>query len=154
MFGRLNSKSTCINLLVVSDFADRQSIDLPGDIYRGMLAEAAIRDRFADQTVEPLKLQATYDRPWFAATGRPRDIDEMSVCVADIDPAGVQRLLATTAETGEERAAVRALAPSLGPCLATGTKLSSNRQSLRAGLAEALYHRFTTPAALPVAGVK
>lgn len=140
----LQSKGTCINLLIVNEFADSQRMQIPNDIYRGLLAEAVIRNGYANHKLAPRTPgtpESDYTRPWFSVTDRAVQSDEMSVCVADTDPAGIAALLTTDPGSGAEKAAIRALSPSLGPCLSTGTKLSSNRQSVRAGLAEALYHR-------------
>ncbi|HEV2747939.1 MAG TPA: hypothetical protein VGW34_11650 [Allosphingosinicella sp.] len=145
----LGSKGTCINLLMRDQAANEQQVTFPHDVYRGMLAEAALRQDFGRRSLAALPRQATYSRPWFAATGRPLAVDEMAACVADTNPAGVQALLGTTAETDGERAALSRLMPSVGPCLTIGATLNANRQSLRAALAEALYQRLRAPAAAP-----
>jgi len=44
---------------------------------------------------------------------------------------------------------MRVISPALGPCLHAGATLTSNRQSLRAALAEAYYHRLHAPAEPP-----
>nr|WP_295373090.1 hypothetical protein [uncultured Sphingosinicella sp.] len=143
---KIGSSGTCINLMVSADEAHAQSVSFPPDIYRGMLAEAALRQDYQRTALDALPKQATYSRPWFATTGRPLAVDEMGACVADTNPTGVRALLATTAETAEEKRAASELFPSLGSCLTIGAKLNANRQSLRAALAEALYHRAATPA--------
>lgn len=153
----LGSKGTCINLLPREEAAEMQRISYSLEVYRGMLAEAALRQNYSRASLPPLPRERVYSRPWFAATGRPNVVDEMAACVADTNPAGVQALLSTMAETAEEGAAVSRLMPSMGPCLTVGAKLNANRQSLRASLAEALYHRFrsptaATPAASPTGG--
>lgn len=132
---------TCINLMIGTDAAYGQKMSLPPELYRGLLAEAALRQDLKSVALEAVTRQPSYQRGWFAVTGRPLAVDEMGACVADVNPAGVRALLATTAETPEEKRAVSELAASLGPCLTVGAKLSANRQSLRAALAEALYHR-------------
>jgi len=114
-----------------------------------MLAEAALEKTSADEALQPLAPQPSYEREWFMLTGRDRVVDEMAVCVADQTPAGVRALLATKPEGPEELAAVQALSATLGPCLPTGATLKANRQSLRAALAEALYHR-AAPVPVPL----
>lgn len=150
---KLDSNASCSNLMILAPESNRQMISLPTDIYRGLLAEAALRNDYAGVTPQPLPKQASYERPWFAATGRVRAVDEMGACAADVDPAGVRSLLATTAETAEEKGAIGALAPTLGACLTAGATLNANRQSLRAALAEALYHRIASNPA-PAAAAK
>ena len=76
-------------------------------------------------------------------TGRLKVIDEMAMCVAAIDPAGVLRLLATKPNSGAQQQAFNALSPSLGSCLAKGYQLDSKPTAVRSALAEALYHRDT-----------
>jgi hypothetical protein len=141
LFAKTRVEGTCINLLLANDYADSQRIYLPDEIYRGMLAEAALRLEFKSLQFSPLQRQPRYERAWFAVTGRPIAVDEMAACVADTYPAGVRALLATIAETPDERRAISDLSSWLGPCLTVGATLNANRQSLRAALAEALYHR-------------
>ena len=116
------------------------------DVMRGMYAEAALESIHEDDDLRPLPAQPDYVRDWFVITGRPPVVDEMAVCVADQNPQAVRALLATEAETPKELAAVQALGATLGPCLPQGATLKANRQSLRAALAEALYHRAVMPA--------
>lgn len=145
----LGSKGTCINLHMRSDDAEMQRIAFPLDVYRGMLAEAALRQDFGSRSPEALPRQRTYSRPWFAATGRPLVVDEMGACVADTDPAGLKALLTTSPESPQEKAAFSRLMPSIGPCLTAGATLNANRQSLRVALAEALYHRIRGNSSAP-----
>ena len=147
----LDSRGTCINLSMVADDAHSQQARIPTEIYRGMMAEAAMRhDQNLASLLAPLPRKASYGASWFAVTGRPLAVDEMSACMAETDPAGIRNLLVTTAETPEEKKAFSALTPGFGPCLTTGATLNANRQSMRAALAEALYHRAVAPP-VPVA---
>jgi len=145
----LQYRGTCINLIGIAFDADSQRSSIPSDVYRGMLAEAALRQQLhgAASTLAPLPRQPNYAAPWFAATKRPTAVDELGLCVAETNPAGVRALLATEPEGPEETRALAAINPSLAPCLTTGATLNANRQSLRAALAEALYHRAADPAA-------
>ena len=109
---------------------------------RGFVAEAFLaKDRGRAAALAPLPLQRVYLRDWYAMTGRVRQVDEMAVCVADTNPAGILAVLDTGIGTKDQRQAIVALAPSLGPCLSTGFKLSANALGMRTALAEALYHR-------------
>lgn len=118
-------------------------------VSRGFVAEAFVKkDRKRAEALQPLAPQKTYTADWYAVTGRPRPIDEMATCVAATNPSGILSLLKTEIGSNAEKAAVGALAPSLGTCLAQGYKLNANRLSLRTALAEGLYHRtFDAPAA-------
>lgn len=109
---------------------------------RGMLAEIFLKRAAARSAALPaLPAQKTYSRDWYALTGRDKAIDEMSTCVADINPGGILALLRTDWSSKEQKAAVAALAPSLGTCLVKGVQLNTNALGLRTSLAEALYHR-------------
>jgi len=120
--------------------ADTFKINADRGVLRGLLAEALIKQSAA-VAVAPLPGQRVYARDWYEMTGRPRPLDEMATCVADIDPAGISALLHTPLGGKEEGAAIGAISPSLGTCLAVGYKLSANALSLRTALAEGLYHR-------------
>ncbi len=124
------------------------------DVMRGNYAEAVLAKITEDDKLQPVPAPTagpppSYVRDWFAITSRHPTIDEMAVCVAEQNPEGIRRLIATRPETDEEKAGVQAIAPSLGPCLPQGATLKANRQSLRAALAEALYHRAIAPAFTP-----
>jgi len=121
-------------------------VNISTDLMRGVLAEAAVAERPEAATLPalpPPPEKADYVRDWFALSGRDPTVDEMAVCVAEQNPMGIRALIATKAETPEEKAAVQSIAPSLGPCLPQGATLKANRESLRAALADAFYHRLT-----------
>ncbi len=116
---------------------------------RGFVAEAFVKKyRKRAEGLSPQPLQRTYPRDWYEMTGRARPIDEMATCVAETNPAGILNLLDSGIGSKDEKAALAALGPSLGACLATGYKLNANRLGLRTALAEGLYHRaFDAPEA-------
>jgi hypothetical protein len=120
---------------VVSFASDRGTL-------RGFVAEAYLKkDTRRAAVLAPQPLQRTYARDWYEMTDRSRPIDEMATCVAETNPAGILALLKTDMGTKAEAAAIAAISPSLGACLAAGYKLNANRLGLRTALAEALYHR-------------
>ena len=122
---------------------------------RGNLAEQLLLSQSAAiAALKPLPLeQKRYTRPWFAATGRHPAVDEMAVCMAATNPAGIAALMKTSPGSWEEGAAFDALSPALTKCLSAGTKIEVNRQAIRAALADALYQRVTNPL-LSTAGMK
>lgn len=63
----------------------------------------------------------------------------MSVCVVRAAPADTEALLATEQGSAEEGAALRVIAPQIGPCLASGVSMQLNRPGVRAMLALAAY---------------
>jgi hypothetical protein len=126
-----------------SGFVEGRVIDAPFDVMRGMLAEELIKRAAAVVAQLPLlqPLHQIYSRPWYAVTNRDPIVDEMATCVADVNPVGTLALFQTDPYTDGEMAVVRNLSPDFGRCLRAGARLTANRQSLRAALAEALYQR-------------
>ena len=108
---------------------------------RGMVAEALVKRSNSARRLAPMPKAATYSAPWFRMTSRVTAVDEMAVCVAAIDPAGVLKLIATQPSSAAQKQAFGALTPALGTCLAKGYQLDTKPPALRAALAEALYHR-------------
>lgn len=146
--GQLSASVTCLAMIATTDGADSTTLSYPRDIYRGSLAEAVLGKMDAAMSgLAALPPQPAVMLDWFALTGRDPVVDSMAVCVTESNPQGVAALLRSRDETDAEKAALRGLAPSLGPCLLTGATLKANRQSLRAALAEAMYHRVTAPPA-------
>jgi hypothetical protein len=109
---------------------------------RGMFAEQALllNKNASLPAALPLRAQS-YDRPWFAATGRAAAVDEMAACMADTDPASIMGLLRTAPDSWDEQAWMTSLPASLSRCLTAGVHLDANRAALRAALADALYQR-------------
>jgi len=108
---------------------------------RGMVAESLLKRSAHARQLAPLAKNAMYRADWFAMTGRIQVIDEMAMCVAAINPAGVLAVLATKPNSSAQQQAFNSLTPSLGACLAGGYQLDTKPTALRAALAEALYHR-------------
>jgi hypothetical protein len=75
----------------------------------------------------------------------------MSVCVVRAAPADTEALLATEQGSAEEGAALRVIAPHIGPCLAAGAAMRLNRPGVRAMLALAAYRLVRHNAAAPAA---
>lgn len=126
------------------------ALDLP--TMRGLYAEAMLRNKKADDGLQPLPLVQNYNRDWFAITGRPTALDDMATCVAAIDPAGIQSIFKTKYGSEDEKLAVAALVPDYGQCLQTGFELRSDSKTIRQALAEALYHRAFDPPVAPASG--
>jgi len=141
----LRKSTACQNVTVSTAHVEGATVNAPADILRGMLAEAALRQMGRMPALGPIPDSASYQRSWFAATGRDATVDEMAVCTAEVNPAAVRDLLRTMPDSAEELEAAQSLSPTLGPCLPQGATLKANRQSLRAALAEALYHRANAP---------
>jgi hypothetical protein len=67
------------------------------------------------------------------------DGEYLGLCAVRSMPDRVAALLATAPSSGEEKAAVAAIAPALSPCLRAGAAAKVNRPALRALLALAAY---------------
>jgi hypothetical protein len=149
---KMMGEVTCFGDDASNDLVGMRVALIPPDIFRGMLAEAALKqDNDTVQALQPLPIQQVYQRNWFAITGRHITVDEMGACIADTNPAGILTLSRSVPTSKEESAAFSALGPNLGACLRSGTKLQASRQALRAALSEALYQRLIAPIPAPVA---
>lgn len=142
----LSRSPQCRDIGIESAEVEGAAVVVPADILRGMLAEQALANSAKVRALQPVAGEASYQRPWFAATGRNATVDEMAVCTVDQNPAGVRELIDAKPEGDAELGAVRALSATLGACLPQGATLSANRQSLRAALADALYQRASASA--------
>lgn len=117
-------------------------------IVRGMVAETLLRGHSHKPLAALPNKPKVATRTWFWASGRERAVDEMAVCVANTNPAGIEAVLATQPGSRAQNTALQALSPSLGACLAKGYQLNTGPAGLRAALAEAYYHRvFDAPPA-------
>ena len=67
------------------------------------------------------------------------DYVAFGTCVAASDPEKSSRVLATAAESAEEKAALTALVPHFASCLAQGERFTFSRGDLRSALAEGAY---------------
>jgi hypothetical protein len=127
-------------------FIEGRALQVPRDIFRGLLSEEFIRqDPTIYAALPALPRQLTYSRPWYGASGRDVSVDEMATCVGEVAPAQSLALIKTLPNSDAEGSAFAAVVPSMGACLRAGVKLTGNRQSLRAALADALYQRVANP---------
>ena len=141
---RLSGEMQCFNaMLAVNDLVEGRSVNFPRDVLRGMLAEYLVKKEAARvRTLQQLQpLQQFYVRPWYPATDRDAIVDEMSTCVAEVNPVGTLAMLGTEPYSDAEKTAMGTLSVDFGRCLRAGARLRANRQALRAALAEALYQR-------------
>ena len=144
---RMSGELECFNMTPGNDFVEGRLITFPHDIFRGMLAEWLIKTDEPTFAVLPaLPRQFSYLRSWYAVSGRDSSVDEMATCVSESAPAETIALFKTNPYSDGEGAAFGKLGPHLGACLRVGVKLTGNRQSVRAALADALYQRVANPA--------
>lgn len=106
------------------------SVLLAGNLAEALLPLSAPRGTLAQRTA----LNAA------VAPFRAYDEGEVTgVCMVRAAPAETEALLATAQGSADEAAALRAITPHLGPCLAAGATMRFNRPGLRALLALAAY---------------
>jgi hypothetical protein len=150
---KMSGELDCFSMSEGNDLVTGRMVMFPHDIYRGMLAEWMIRtDERRFTMINPLPRKATYARPWYSVSGRDSSVDEMATCASESAPAETLALLKTLPYSDAEGAAFGAVAPHLGACLRAGVKVTGNRQSLRAALADALYQRVANPMPIAAAG--
>lgn len=137
----LEHEESCYLDVVVDQQAEKVRISTTNATYRGMLAEGILKAGGRADALSPLPLQRVYERPWTALTGRPPVVDEMAICIADVDPSGIMAMLKTLSESTEERTAFSGLSEAMGKCLQNGVELKADALGLRTAFAEALYHR-------------
>lgn len=147
--GLFREMDSCL-ILDASSLAEYQRLRIPPELMRGLLAEAVLTTMPPHEDARPVARE--YHSPWLAVAHRDVVVEEMATCVAATNPAGIRAMLGTIAATAGENRAMAALAPSLGTCLAANAKLTANAASLRAALAEELYHRVASPALVAEAG--
>jgi hypothetical protein len=145
-YATLSRSPQCREIGIESAEVDGAAVIVPADILRGMLAEQALAGATRFRGLQPVQGAASYQRPWFAATGRDATVDEMAVCTVEQNPSAVRMLIDAKPEGNAELEAIRGLSATLGACLPQGATLAANRQSLRAALADALYQRAIAPA--------
>lgn len=137
----LEHEESCYLDVVVDQQVERVRMLMADSAYRGMLAEGVLKAGNRADGLQPLPLQPTYERPWTALTGRPPAVDEMAICIADVDPAGIRIILKALPESRDERVAFSTISESMGKCLQSGVELKADAIALRTAFAEALYHR-------------
>lgn len=143
---KMDGEHQCFSMAEGNDLVEGRVVMYPHDIFRGMLAEWMIKkDERVFVALPALPRQLTYSRNWYAVTNRDVSIDEMATCVSESAPGETLALLKTMPYSDAEGVAFAAVVPHMGACLRAGVKLTGNRQSLRAALADALYQRVANP---------
>ena len=115
-------------------------------VLRGAIAEQLFKTDFGSIGAQPrrdLIEVFTIDVSELAALDEKakRRIDYVAfgTCVAASDPERSSRLLATTAESAQEKALLTELVPHFASCLAQGERFTFSRGDLRSALAEGAY---------------
>jgi hypothetical protein len=142
----------------ILDMADRSSHCLPGRGSRlrfsalpfaGGMAEALLS---ADHSLPVLAARVAFD-PALRPLPARDELEVMSICVVRAAPGEVASLFATQPASDAENAALRAILPRAGQCLAAGASLRLNALRIRSMLALAAWrlaqHNRTAAAANP-----
>ncbi|MFC7536994.1 hypothetical protein ACFQPG_06390 [Sphingomonas sp. GCM10030256] len=131
-------------------FPDDQELVFQSHQFRYPVALAIARKQLRKSNLAPAGLNPN-GKAWFAApyaalpAGSAVDhnalvLQDFGHCVASTDWRGSRALLLSEEKSGEEKAAVAALAPVLGPCFPANSKIKLTSASLRRALAEPVVH--------------
>ena len=115
-------------------------------VLRGAVAEQLFKSDFGSIGARPRREVIevfTVDSNELAELGevarRRIDYVAFGTCAAASAPSGSTRLLGTSSESGEERAALSAMVPHFASCLSEGERFTFSRGDLRSALAEGAY---------------
>lgn len=126
-----------------SAVTESRQMTMSNTAFRSMMLEEAYLARF--KQVPALAADATEvaDRRYITeGATSARSLGQFADCLAFRDTAGADALLRTMPGSDEEKAAARAMAPTLGACLMRGQTLSLNAANVRAFAADGLWTRF------------
>lgn len=118
------------------------------DMLRGLLSEEAYLSGHSAVPTLPVGGSESTGRN-FVSEGenlaKARALAAFSDCIVFTDVGRADALLRTMPESVGERAAARALAPTLGKCLDQGVQFSMTPTSIRVYVADGLWNRFSRP---------
>lgn len=126
---------------------NKQLVFAPAD-YRGRLARIFLTRDYMNEAKSPIpgNAMASLSARVEAASGYERPIvvgHQLAACLADEYFAPAHAFAIADYGSKDEKSALGQLAPNLGNCLAEGASLDMNKRTLKAYLAEALYHKLT-----------
>lgn len=115
------------------------------ELFRGGLFRALYMREFkldGPITFDPKILTGYRDRypePYSDAARSSIALVQFAECVTRVDGANVRLLVGSVASSSVETAAIQALAPKLGPCIAQGNQIRFSKSVLKGALAEGIY---------------
>ena len=127
---------------------DAEAVQSTNFVIRGAVAEGIFLAAFPTDPADQPASRPSLPTSWMEAYGKDPSIGptlalhQLAACVVRAVPVEASRLVRTTPGSAEESAGFQTIAPHLGPCVNQGRSFSSNKTTLRALLAEALYDRF------------
>lgn len=123
--------------------SDHRQLTISNTAFRSMMLEEAYLARFKQAPALAADATEIADRRYMTEGSAPaRSLGQFADCLAFRDVAGADALLRTMPGSDEEKAAARAMAPTLGACLVRGQTLSLNAANVRAFAADGLWTRF------------
>jgi hypothetical protein len=129
--------------LAASECLTYGSLTMPYAVMRGAMFRAAYRIEFrhppAQLGEKGVDFSAFVTDATKPASRRYLALMDFAQCVVRADPAGSDAVLRSQVGSSEEKRAVDALVPKLGPCLLAGLTLNTNKGNIEALLSEALY---------------
>ena len=121
---------------------------------RGAIADALYRLQFSSRPPRSLPKPAGVAPIMPPEQSDPKDAQLIAAfafaqCLTQAQPAAVHDFIVSKAGSAEEQAALAQLAPSMSPCVSSGTTIKTERNSLRFLLVESLYRWSITAAQAP-----
>ena len=138
---RIYGFNDCLRRVANSNSIGVQLRFTPGALRQWLLQEAYL-DRYRDgpSWVKPGNVIAERDLPLSQRQAGVRAPLDFADCVVQTDPYDADDFFRATAGSADEKSALRALVPSLGPCLPQGVQMEVNPTALRVWVGEALWH--------------
>ena len=127
--------------------SDHRQLTMSTTAFRSLMLEEAYLARFQQAPALPADATEAANRRYMTeGATSARALGQFADCLAFRDTAGADALLRTMPGSDEEKAAARAMAPTLGACLMRGQTLSLNATNVRAFAADGLWTRFARKA--------
>jgi len=129
--------------LATSECLTNGVLTMPYAVMRGAMFRAAYRIEFRQPPAQlgekAVDFSAFVTDATKPGSQRYLALMDFAQCVARADPTGSDALMRSQVGSAEERQAIDALVPKLGPCLLAGLTLNTNKGNIEALLSEALY---------------
>ena len=138
---RIYGFSDCLRRVANSNSVSVQLRFTPGALRQWLLQEAYL-DRFPDgpSWVRAGNVIAERTLPLSQNIAAVRGSLDFADCVVQTDPYDADDFFRAVAGSADEKAAIEALTPSLGPCLPQGMQVELTPAALRVWVGEALWH--------------
>ena len=155
---RIYGFSDCLRRVANTHRLDVQVRFTPGALRQWLLQEAYL-DRYPEgpSWVRAGNVIAERQLPLSQANAAVRGSLDFADCVVQADPFNADDFFRAVPGSADEKAAIQALTPSLGPCLPQGMQVELTPAALRVWIGEALWHAANhsgPPTAEPQAGAE